>query len=86
MKHKQWKRWTAALAAAAILFTPLATRAQTPDTTQQPLATDKPAATQQPDTVPPTGDAGQLMVYVAAMGAAALLMGAAVAVRKRKEG
>ena len=54
--------------------------------TQQPQATDKPAATQQPDTVPPTGDAGQLMVYVAAMGAAALLMGAAVAVRKRKEG
>ena len=59
---------------------------QTPDTTQQPQATDKPAATQQPDTGPPTGDAGQLMVYVAAMGAAALLMGAAVAVRKRKEG
>lgn len=54
--------------------------------TQKPQATDKPAATQQPDTVPPTGDAGQLMVYVAAMGAAALLMGAAVAVRKRKEG
>ena len=35
---------------------------------------------------PQTAAAGQLMVYVAAMGAAALLMGAAVAVRKRKEG
>ena len=35
---------------------------------------------------PQTAAAGQLRVYVAAMGAAALLMGAAVAVRKRKEG
>lgn len=30
MKHRTWKRWTAALSAAAILFTPLATRAQSP--------------------------------------------------------
>ena len=57
---------------------------QTPETTQQPQATGKPQATQQPDTVPPTGDASQLMVYVAAMGAAALLMGAAVVARKRR--
>ena len=55
-----------------------------PGTTQQPQTTDKPAATQQPDTVPPTGDAGHLMLYVAAMGAAALLMGAAVVARKRR--
>ena len=32
MKHRTWKRWTAALSAAAILFTPLATRAQSPGT------------------------------------------------------
>ena len=57
---------------------------QTPETTQQPQATGKPQATQQPDTVPPTGDASQLMVYVAAMGAAALLLGAAVVARKRR--
>lgn len=30
MKHRTWKRWTAALSAAAILFTPLATWAQSP--------------------------------------------------------
>ena len=57
---------------------------QTPETTQQPQATGKPQATQQPDTVPPTGDASQLMVYAAAMGAAALLLGAAVVARKRR--
>ena len=55
-----------------------------PETSQKPDATGKPDATQQPDTVPPTGDASQLMVYVAAMGAAALLMGAAVVARKHK--
>ena len=59
---------------------------QTPETTQQPQATGKPQATQQPDTVPPTGDASQLMVYVAAMGAAALLMGAAVVAKRRNRG
>ena len=37
-------------------------------------------------TVPPTGDASQLMVYVAAMGAAALLMGAAVVAKRRNRG
>ena len=55
-----------------------------PETSQKPDATGKPDATQQPDTVPPTGDASQLMVYVAAMGAAALLLGAAVVARKRR--
>ena len=55
-----------------------------PETSQKPDAMGKPQATQQPDTVPPTGDASQLMVYVAAMGAAALLMGAAVVARKRR--
>ena len=31
MKQRQWKRWTAALSAAAILLTPMATQAQSPD-------------------------------------------------------
>lgn len=37
MKQRQWKRWTAALSAAAILLTPMATQAQSPDeeTTQK---------------------------------------------------
>ena len=30
-KQRQWKRWTAALSAAAILLTPMATQAQSPD-------------------------------------------------------
>ena len=88
MKHKQWKRWTAALAAAAILFTPLATRAQTPDTTQQPQATGKPDATQKPvDGPAQTGDTAHLMGYVVALAAAAaLLAGAAVVAKRRNRG
>ena len=31
MKQRQWKRWTAALSDAAILLTPMATQAQSPD-------------------------------------------------------
>ena len=31
MKQRQWKRWTATLSAAAILLTPMATQAQSPD-------------------------------------------------------
>ena len=31
MKQRQWKRWTAALSAAAILLPPMATQAQSPD-------------------------------------------------------
>ncbi len=41
-------------------------------------------STQSGNSVPPTGDASQLMGYAAAMGAAALLMGGTILVRKRR--
>ena len=157
MKQRQWKRWTAALSAAAILLTPMATQAQSPDqettqinhaltgtatandtetnywgadkaidgivnrdetnkqnqsrwstngaktsamdgltaggapettdkpeTSQEPETTDKPQATEKPENVPQTGDSAQLMVYVAALAAAALLMGTTEVVRHRR--
>ena len=157
MKQRQWKRWTAALSAAAILLTPMATQAQSPDqettqinhaltgtatandtetnywgadkaidgivnrdetnkqnqsrwstngaktsamdgltaggapetsdkpeTSQKPESTDKPQTTEKPENVPQTGDSAQLMVYVAALAAAAVLMGTTVVVCRRR--
>ena len=157
MKQRQWKRWTAALSAAAILLTPMATQAQSPDqettqinhaltgtatandtetnywgadkaidgivnrdetnkqnqsrwstngaktsamdgltaggapessdkaeTSQEPETTDKPQATEKPENVPQTGDSAQLMVYVAALAAAVMALGAVTVVRKRR--
>ena len=64
MKQRQWKRWTAALSAAAILLTPMATQAQSPDqettqinhaltgtaTANDTETTDKPETSQEPET------------------------------------
>ena len=55
-----------------------------PEASQNPEATDKPQATEKPENVPQTGDSAQLMVYVAALAAAAVLMGTAVVVRRRR--
>ena len=63
MKQRQWKRWTAALSAAAILLTPMATQAQSPDqettqinhaltgtaTANDTETSDKPEASQNPE-------------------------------------
>ena len=152
MKQRQWKRWTAALSAAAILLTPMATQAQSPDqettqinhaltgtatandtetndwgadkaidgivnrdetnkqnqsrwstngaktsamdgltaggapeTTDKPESTDKPQATEKPAEKPAqTGDSAQLMLYVAALGAAVVALSTATVVRKRR--
>ncbi|HIQ61898.1 MAG TPA: hypothetical protein IAD31_09975 [Candidatus Enterenecus faecium] len=54
-----------------------------PETSQKPENTDKPQATEKPENVPQTGDSAQLMVYVAALAAAAVLMGTTVVVRRR---
>ena len=151
-KQRQWKRWTAALSAAAILLTPMATQAQSPDqettqinhaltgtatandtetnywgadkaidgivnrdetnkqnqsrwstngaktsamdgltaggapeTTDKPESTDKPQATEKPAEKPAqTGDSAQLMLYVAALGAAVVALSTATVVRKRR--
>ena len=62
-----------------------------PETTDKPEATDKPESTDQPQaTEKPaekpaqTGDSAQLMLYVAALGAAVMALGAVTVVRKRR--
>ena len=62
-----------------------------PETTDKPEATDKPESTDQPQaTEKPaekpaqTGDSAQLMLYVAALAAAVMALGAVTVVRKRR--
>lgn len=57
---------------------------QEPQESQKPETTDKPQATEDPGKVPPTGDASQLMLYVAALAGATLLLGTAAVARKRR--
>ena len=56
-----------------------------PETTNKPEATDKPNATEKPAEKPAqTGDSAQLMLYVAALGAAVVALSTATVVRKRR--
>lgn len=64
--------------------TPEVQSTQKPQVTDQPSATQQLQATQQPDRVPPTGDSAQLMVYGAALTAAACLLSGMALVRKQR--
>ena len=56
-----------------------------PETTDKPESTDKPQATEKPAEKPAqTGDSAQLMLYVAALGAAVVALSTATVVRKRR--
>ena len=56
-----------------------------PEPTDQPQSTDKPQATEKPAEKPAqTGDSAQLMLYVAALAAAVMALGAVTVVRKRR--
>ena len=63
-----------------------------PETTDKPESTDKPEATDNPQTIQKpegekpaqTGDSAQLMLYVAALAAAVMALGAVTVVRKRR--
>ena len=56
-----------------------------PETTNKPESTDKPQATEKPAEKPAqTGDSAQLMLYVAALGAAVVALSTATVVRKRR--
>ena len=56
-----------------------------PEVTDKPETTDKPQATEKPAEKPAqTGDSAQLMLYVAALGAAVMALGAVTVVRKRR--
>ena len=56
-----------------------------PETTNKPESTDKPQATEKPAEKPAqTGDSAQLMLYVAALGAAVVALSTATVARKRR--
>ena len=56
-----------------------------PEASEKPETTDKPQATEKPAEKPAqTGDSAQLMLYVAALGAAVMALGAVTVVRKRR--
>ena len=56
-----------------------------PETTDKPEVTDKPETTDKPAEKPAqTGDSAQLMLYVAALGAAVVALSTATVVRKRR--
>ena len=56
-----------------------------PEATDKPESTDKPQATEKPAEKPAqTGDSAQLMLYVAALGAAVVALSTATVVRKRR--
>ena len=56
-----------------------------PEASEKPETTDKPQATEKPAEKPAqTGDSAQLMLYVAALGAAVVALSTATVVRKRR--
>ena len=56
-----------------------------PEVTDKPESTDQPQATEKPAEKPAqTGDSAQLMLYVAALGAAVVALSTATVVRKRR--